>query len=225
MSTPDNSSEIVNLSDLRLSRRLLRGGSFGVCALLLCILVSLGIRGRLQQSRVEELLRFEVSVQAQYGDYKYSPPPTASAAGDSSRLTIVWGRGQRVIGFSVVDDPPPYLMWLVSIVGEQCFAQVTDISIHDERFADADVKLLLAFSELRAIDLSGTAITDDGLAALASIERLAMLNISGTQVSAESLRRLANSKNLKELDIRETNANEQVVEYLVRKLPDCSIQW
>ena len=182
-------------------------------------------RGRAQQSRVAALLRFEASVQAQYGAYKYHPPPTMRGTFDVSEIAIVLGRGQRVMGYSVVDDPPGYLGWIVPVVAERCFTRVTDIAIYDERFSDADVDLLLAFPGLRALDVSDAAITDDGLKGLATLKQLVMLNVSGTQVSASSLRHLAKCKELKELDISETDADDAIVEYLKRELPACWIRW
>jgi hypothetical protein len=174
---------------------------------------------------VSELLRqFEdASIAAQYGEYHYKPPPMMHGKYEGGEFTIVLGRGQRIDG--VVDEPPAYLGWMVTLFGEHCFTDVTEIQICDDRrFTDADVRLLLAFPELKVLDLSETAITDVGLTRLASLEGLVGLDVSGTNVSQKSLRRLSRCSKLRELDIRDTKADNRVAVYLKDSLPECWIR-
>lgn len=179
----------------------------------------IGWRAHRQQVLVTALLRYEASVEARYTPYRYEPPPSVSAG----TFRIVLGRGQSVHGFSVVDEPPKHLAWITPVVAEHCFARVAEVSIHDARFSDADVELLLGFPDLRVIDVSDTAITDAGLVKLATLDRLVMLDVYRTKVSDESLRHLVNCRDLRELDIGETDASPEVIAELTEALPDCWI--
>lgn len=185
----------------------------------------IGWRAYWQRTRVTALLHFDVSVEARYGAYIYEPPPSTSGTLDGGTFTIWLGRGQRARGFSVVDDLPQYLSWVPSVLGEHSFARVTDVTVRDAGFSDADVELLLGFPDLQAIDVSATAITDAGLIKLASLDRLVLLDVSDTRVSGESLRHLVDCHELKELDIRDTDADVHVVTLLAEALPDCWIRW
>lgn len=193
--------------------------------------LSLGIlgvwwRGAQQRARVSNLLQQvnEAAIFAQYRDYHYEPPPMMHGTYDGGEFDLVIRSGQRSHGFGVVDEPPPQLYCFVVLFGERCFTRVTDIDVSDsQNFVDADVHLLLAFPDLRVLDVSGTAITDVGLAQLASLERLVCLDISETSVSPESLRRLSRCKNLRELDMRSTKADEGVAAFLQAALPECWI--
>jgi hypothetical protein len=201
--------------------RILYGGYFLAFALLFCFCATVMTRGQIRRSRVEALLRFKASVEAQYGEYEHQPPPTMSAS--PNRISIEMGRGQRVIGFVVMDDPPRSIAWIPAIFGDYCLTHVTDIAICDERFSDADVELLLPFADLRALDLSDAAITDEGLAKLAPLHRLELLRLSGAQVTNASLRMLANFSQLKELELPEC-ADDETVAILQHELPNCSIR-
>lgn len=212
----------------RLSWRLLARGAAVICALMLLGLpVSIWLRGKRQEARVAALLKFDGTIEAQYGEYSYRPPPMAPAFGDDGTklFTIVLGRGQRAAGYSVVDDPPGFLEWLVPVFGENCFVHVTQIYIDEPLFSDADVDLLLAFPDVRVIVLSHTQITDRGLIKLACLNRLVRLDVHGTKVSGESLRHFVACRELKEFDIRDTKVDERVFTLLKEALPDCWIRW
>ncbi|HUY89896.1 MAG TPA: hypothetical protein VMV10_14265 [Pirellulales bacterium] len=209
-------------ADRRRARQLLHGGYFLVFALLFCFCATLVTRGQIRRSRAEALLRFEASIQAQYGEYEYQPPPMGRGSYPGGQLTLVFGRGQRVLDFGVIDDPPRYIAWIPAIFGDYSLTHVTDIAIFDERFSDADVDLLLPFADLRALDLSGTAVTDMGLAKLSSLNRLELLNLCCTQVTNASLPILANFTQLKELELPEC-ADDEAIAFLQQKLPNCWI--
>ena len=125
--------------------------------------------------------------------------------------------------FSVIDEPPQVVKWVVSIVGEHGLAQVTSITIRDDRFSDADVGLLLAFPDVREIDISGTAISDEGINKLASLKQLVVLDISETQVSDASLHKLSAFKELRELNIEGVDADDEAVAFLQQELLKCWI--
>lgn len=191
---------------------------------LVCFAVPLWMKGRHQQARVAPLLGFDASIEAQYAPYEYEPPPSTTGTYPGGTITLILGRGQRIHGFSVRDEPPPHLAWVASVFNEHCFAPVTRITISDAEFSDADVDLLLGFPELREIDLSYTAISDAGLIKLAALDRLTLLNVSGTSVSAESLQTLKRCRELRELDVSDTAADEELIESLRHALPDCWIR-
>lgn len=196
---------------------------------ILSVLAIVWIRGRSQSARVAALLRFGASIEARYGAYVYEPPPSMKGIFDGGSFQIVLGGGQRTVGVKVVDYPPEYIPpeyidWIVSAVGEHCFTRVSGVSIHDDRFSDKDIDLVLAFSDLREIDLSGTSISDAGARQLTSFDRLVVLDLSGTRVSRESLADFVRCRELKELNIRDTNADEAVITFLEQELPNCWIR-
>lgn len=203
--------------------RIVLGGCVVVIMLVLSVVLSFWRRGVQQQARVAELMRRygSASIHAQYGEYRYEPP----------KMNWIYENGERKLlltlryrGFEIDDDPPRYLEWVIPFFGEDCFARVTDICLTDEEFSDADVELLLAFPDLKVVDVSYSSITDKGLIKLASIEGLVQINVEGTNVTAESLRRLSQCRNLREIDIRETHADDEVVAYLREALPECTIE-
>jgi hypothetical protein len=197
--------------------------SVGVTLLgIACFVVPAWMRGNSQRARVAPLLRFHASIEAQYAHYQYQPPPTVPV--DGTTIMLVLGRGQRVSGFSVQDEPAGWLAWVAPLFDEHCFAPVTSITILDEEFSDADVDLLLAFPEVREIDVSYTSIGDAGLVKLATLDELALLDVSGTRITSASLRSLSDCRQLRELDISDTGADEESVRSLQAALPDCWIR-
>jgi hypothetical protein len=125
--------------------------------------------------------------------------------------------------FLVIDEPPRGIEWLVPIFGEYAFAHVARISPYDEKFTDDHVSLLLAFPELRDLDVSRTAITDAGVRRLAGLTRLVVLDVSDRPLSEETLRLLASCRQLRELRIVGSGADPETVAYLKRELPACRI--
>jgi hypothetical protein len=63
---------------------------------------------------------------------------------------------------------------------------------------DEDLKALPPAAELRAINLSGSAVTDDGLAGLRGLESL---RLAGTRISDAGLAHLEGLRTLKTLDV------------------------
>jgi hypothetical protein len=209
-------------------RRVLIYGGYGLGALLFATLIAVWSRGKIQEAQVAALLAAmpeDASIYAEYGAYQYYPPPRTLGRDEDGTIlfALVHGSGQRVLGFCVVDNPPPYLEWLIPIFGEHCFTRITDIRVYSEQFLDQDVDLLLAFPDLRAVDLSNTAITDAGFLRLISRLKLVELDVSGTKVSADAMRRLADCKELKEIGLSDPADEEDVGDELRRALPDCLI--
>lgn len=222
MSERAENRDASEAADRRRIRQFLYGGYFLVFVVLFGFCATLVTRGQIRRSRVEALLRFEASIEAQYGEYEYRPPPMARASFFGGQLTFALGRGQRILDFAVIDDPPRSMAWIPAIFGEYCLTQATDIAIRDERFSDADVELLLPFAGLRALDLSDTAITDQGLRKLAALNQFELLDLRGTQVGNASLSALANFTQLKELALPAC-ADDETIASLQQQLPNCWI--
>lgn len=152
------------------------------------------------------------------------PPEEDGAEPYENTLTLIIGGGMRVLGYIVIDEPPPFLAWATPLFGEEVGAHVTEIEIFDERFSDKDVDLLLALPDLKALDLCETSITDEGLTKLAvSLDHLVKLDVYDTEITDRSIRLLSNCKQLRQLDLRETECSEDVAEDLQEALPDCLI--
>ncbi len=151
------------------------------------------------------------SITAYYSLDAYRPPrsPVIVASG----MSLALGRGQRVAGFSVSDQPEGMVELLVPFFGRHSFTQVTDIYVHDEIFADSDIELVLALPEVRAI-VSYTSITDIGLVKLAAIAELVLLDVSGTSTTGKALRQFAKCRKLQELCILHTDVDQEAVDYL-----------
>ena len=220
-------AEAQPLADSPRSRRLLWWAMLGGAGMLLCgLAVMAGLiwnRGRIQQGKVQALERFDASIHGNYGPYQYtSPIPPTAPAGATGMMLIPRG-GQRVIGYSIMDEPAVPTACLAALLGEHCFTEVHDIHILSEQFSDADVPLLLAFPELRVVDLWGCPVTDAGVRQLLSLKHLMVLNVADIPLSKETLRQFAQCRELKELDIAGTGADEETLEYLRRSLPGCLI--
>jgi hypothetical protein len=206
-------------------RRWLLCGAIVAC-LVGGILTWIGWRASARRATIDVILTFDASIGVRYREYEYEPPPMSEIRGDDGTIfgTLFFGGGQRVVGYLVIDEPPRFLAWATPLFGKGIGAHVTEIEIFDERFTDNDVDLLLAFPDLRELDLPGTGITDEGLTKLAaSLDQLVKLDVSATKVTGRSTRLLSNCKQLRELDLRETADSETVAEELQKQLTDCLI--
>ncbi|WP_417386753.1 hypothetical protein [Gimesia sp.] len=179
------------------------------------------VRGSTRRHYISELLKYDAAIRAQYDEYKYDPPVIDAGGG----LVLRIGRGQRAVGQVSVGEPPRPLNWIVPVVRDSCFTDVTEIIISDSRFSDSDVELLLAFPELRELDISGTAVTDAGLEKIAALDQLVLLYVNDTAVTEKGLRSLASCRELKELKIDYTILNAKVLQFLKAQLPDCDVRW
>ena len=82
---------------------------------------------------------------------------------------------------------------------------------------------LTRFTNLQALDLSGTDVTDAGLKDLASLTHLQALSLSVTKVTDAGLKELARLTNLQRIDLTGTMVTHFGMNELQTKLPSCQI--
>lgn len=120
--------------------------------------------------------------------------------------------------------------WLSREIGED-FSQVLDIvtelSWTGSRVGDAEVEWLVEereiFANLRALDLSGSQVSDDGVCQLEAFPSLERLALRATPVSHKILKVLESLPSLTELDIRDTRIGAMRLYFGRRANPDLEI--
>ena len=194
-----------------------------VIVIFLTMLISVIQTVRHRTALVENLGRFDgTSVQASYDPYDYQ-----------QRLEmrrhelggLIYHGGERFSGYSfgVGGNGPVWANWFTIISDYAPFAEIQIVSIHDERFFDADLSLLLKIPSLRELDLSMTQVTDEGVVLIIANANLAKLDLSHTQISDRSLLTLDNLPNLCELDIVKTKVTKRALEEYRKRHPDCLV--
>ena len=88
---------------------------------------------------------------------------------------------------------------------------------------DAGLKHLAGLTKLESLDLSSTRVSDAGLKQLAGLKHLRALNLSRTRVTDAGLKTLAGLKGLLWLDLCGTEATATGVAALQKELPACRI--
>ena len=179
-------------------------------------------RAERQRRIVQSLLQLGGTVHALYGDYRYRPPPTIDF-GDGPSLVL--GRGQRVHGFSIMDEPSSVQRLLVLLFSEHAFVQVSAVYWDAKQVSDNDLLLLEQVPQLRELHLEGTQVSDAGLPQIAALRHLAVLDLSRARVTSRGIRQLELCTKLRELDLSRTEVEEADVEHLREVLPECDIRW
>jgi len=205
-------------------RRLVISGYVGILLSAIAVIGVFRMRERSQRAHIAAILRFDASVEGQFGAYEYQPTPTSRLELTSGDVVIAYPGGQRIKGYSVSDEPPRLIGWLLPILGEHSVAQITTVDVSDDRFSDEDVDLLYAFPDLRELNLSSTALSDEGLDKVTRFEELQVLDISATAVSGVALQKLSKLKGLKELNIEGIDADDEAIGSLKQALPACWIR-
>ncbi len=199
--------------------RLFYAAGLLLAGLLLVAVGALLVHTHRQRSIAQSLLKFDGSVHALYGEYRYTPPPTVAEGG----LSLVLGGGQRVHGFSTQDEPSRFQRLLVSVFGEHACAEVSAVYWEGEPDPDDDLQLLQQAPQLRELHLGGTGVTDAGLAQIVRVRQLAVLDLSSTRVTSGGIGQLAACTELRELDLSGADVDEASVEQLRQALPRCQI--
>ena len=197
-------------------------GAIALVSLLLGLIAARLQKGERQRQVVADLLMFEgSSVFALYGDYEYTPPPTITDGG----LSLILGRGQRIHGFSILDEPSQFERYLVPLFGEYAFTEVSAVYWDEAPVTDEDLQLLARVPQLRELHISGTKVTDLGIQQITSLRHLVVLDLSSTRVTDRGSRQLSACSNLRELDLSGIHLDESVARKLEEALPDCDIAW
>jgi hypothetical protein len=189
-------------------------------SIVLAFVAALVKKDATQRQTVTELLKFEGTVVALYGDYEYTPPPTITTNG----ISLILGRGQRVHGFEVRGEPSLLARLLVPIFGEYAFTEISAVYC-DRTTSDDDLVVLAKVPHLRELDVSGTKITDDGMQHILRLKRLTVLDLASTGITERGLMPLAACSELRELDLMGVQVDESVVYQLRKALPRCDIAW
>src|SRR5262249_33687083 len=97
---------------------------------------------------------------------------------------------------------------------------------HSRKAQDSDLKGLAAFTHLRALDLSGTNVTDAGMRDVAALTSLRELNLTNTGVTDAGLRELAPLKQLRSLRLYSTKITNAGLKDLIelRGLQELSLE-
>jgi hypothetical protein len=92
---------------------------------------------------------------------------------------------------------PPTQAWLRALLGEEFFADAVDV--HIANCADATLKKINRFTEIRRLAVNGTGVTDVGLENVKGLTRLQQLSLQDTKVTVGGLKQLGCLKDLRNL--------------------------
>lgn len=141
-------------------------------------------------------------------------------------------------------SPPPGPAWLRRILGEDFFATVVHVSVHDDAqmellkelphvktveacgphgISDAGLAHLRGLAELETLIIFSGEVTDSGLQHLQRLNRLRSLTIVSSKVTDNGLEYLKGLTQLESLELIDTRATDDGVQNLRRALPNCSI--
>jgi hypothetical protein len=105
----------------------------------------------------------------------------------------------RKVG-SVRYGPSRVPAWLRNVVGDDCFAQVSEMSFGRET-TDVDLECLRSLRDVLVLGLNGTKITDAGLDHVDGLTRLGALHLRGTKITDAGLQHLRGLQQLMTLDL------------------------
>lgn len=119
-------------------------------------------------------------------------------------------------GNGVPSARPPGPTWLRSLLGDDIFANVYFVCGTKDRslITDEAMAYLQELTNLRELDLYGTAITDAGLKNLKALTHLEVLKLSDTQITDAGLENLKGLTQLKDLDLTDTGITDAGLENL-----------
>jgi hypothetical protein len=109
------------------------------------------------------------------------------------------------VGYDLQTDlTPPGLSWLRALLGDEFFANVTTVSLHNMQEKDAGLEHLKRLPQLRTLYLDDTKITDAGLVHLKGLTQLQWLDLGNTNVSNVGLDSLEGLTQLQWLNLDNT---------------------
>ncbi|HWB11994.1 MAG TPA: hypothetical protein VG826_22405 [Pirellulales bacterium] len=145
---------------------------------------------------------------------------------------------------------PPGPGWLRWLVGDEAFCEVETASLAGARVTDADLRRLMVFRQISAIEIDATRVTprrlgvlrqlsrlrylrlgglaadDEGMAEVARLEyleRFWLMGAGGNAISDTGLLELRALSNLQRLDLDRADVSDAAVAALRAALPKCRI--
>jgi Leucine-rich repeat (LRR) protein len=102
---------------------------------------------------------------------------------------------------------------------ERTGTAVTRVDLFSTDTHDADLDILKAFPDLKALSLASTKVTDAGLERLQALPKLEELSLNFTDVTDKGLAALAKLKELQKLSLLQTKVTPFGVQDLQKALP------
>jgi hypothetical protein len=113
--------------------------------------------------------------------------------------------------------------WLGTLLGDDLFADVTDVRLGQSAASDVGLQHLKGLAQLRWLDLDGTGVGDAGLEHLKGLTQLRWLDLDGTGVGDAGLEHLRGLTQLQRLCLEGTKVTAAGVKKLQQALPNCKI--
>lgn len=122
-------------------------------------------------------------------------------------------RKSIIYGFDVINFEG---LWDLAAEDIEAILEMSNLSsVRMERMAnDRVLDVVAKLTELRHLDLSNSAITDEGLAKLGNLINLEELNLAGTAIDGSGLQALSGLKKLVRLDLSRTRLNDEALPFV-----------
>jgi serine/threonine protein kinase len=91
----------------------------------------------------------------------------------------------------------------------------TGLWLNGARITDADLHLVLAFTQLRTLHLGRTRVTDEGVKRLTSLPHLTSLMLPDTKVTNAGMKHIGEMKHLQALELNTTQVGDDGLKHLV----------
>lgn len=100
---------------------------------------------------------------------------------------------------------------------------MSSLDLSHTSVTDEGVRLLAGATNLKSLRLAGTSLSDVSLETLSGLRNLESLNLYGTQVTGQGVMMLASLEGLGNLYLWQTQVDEDSLQKLRQKMPDCEI--
>jgi len=117
---------------------------------------------------------------------------------------------------------PPGPAWLRSLLGDDAFANVSQVCF-PSRSKDEDLLHLEGLNRIRALRAGGSAITDVGCIRISALNQLEVLDLRGTSVTDAGIIHLKRLTKLEELSLLDAPVSEAAVKDLQNALRNLKI--
>ena len=92
----------------------------------------------------------------------------------------------KIINWAQPSNP----MWLRTVFGDDCFANVDHVGLGNTNVTDEGVEHLKGLNQLETLWLNNTQVTDAGLERLKGLAQLQWLSLNSTKVTDEGVKKL-----------------------------------